>query len=117
MKLTLRPLMPPSEFSFLKYAASVFPIVAYADAGPEYGMMLPILISVADAPGSNFFCATALAVSAVISGAATMAARTSLISNRRIVGLPICLPVFSFVISGRAAESMHGRQVSTNRQQ
>src|SRR5581483_2793669 len=40
-------------------------------AGPEYGMMLPILISVAVAPGSYFLvCASALPASAVASSAA-----------------------------------------------
>src|SRR5882757_11184824 len=59
MKLILRPLMPPCSLIIRKYAASVLPMVAYDDAGPLYGMMLPILISVSVAPVSYFFCARA----------------------------------------------------------
>src|SRR5215470_14606338 len=33
MKLTVRPVMPHSALTFLKYAASVFPISPYAEAG------------------------------------------------------------------------------------
>ena len=46
--------------TFLKYAASVLPIKAYDDAGPLYGMMLPILISLSAAPVS-FCCCPRLA--------------------------------------------------------
>src|SRR5215212_10020865 len=35
-------------------------MVASAEAGPLYGMMLPTLISLSVAPGSYFFCARAL---------------------------------------------------------
>src|SRR6185295_15685571 len=59
MKLILRPLMPPCSLIILKYAASALPIVPYAEAGPLYGMVWPILISVSDAPGSYFFWAAA----------------------------------------------------------
>jgi hypothetical protein len=37
----------------------VLPMVPYAEAGPLYGLVLPILISPSDAPGSYFFCAAA----------------------------------------------------------
>src|SRR5579871_6346484 len=45
-------------------------MLPYADAGPLYGLVLPILISVSDAPGSYFFCASAGKASAVASTAA-----------------------------------------------
>src|SRR6185369_7846673 len=64
MKLILRPLMPPCSLMRLKYAASSLPMVPYADAGPLYGMVCPILISVSVAPGSYFFCAIEGAASA-----------------------------------------------------
>src|SRR6516225_7583845 len=37
----------------------MWPITPYADAGPLYGMMLPILISVLVAPVSYWFAASA----------------------------------------------------------
>src|SRR5687767_6057227 len=43
--------MPPSSFTFLKYAPIALPIVPYAEAGPLYGFVLPSLISVAVTPG------------------------------------------------------------------
>ncbi len=43
---------------FSARAASTLPIVPYADAGPLYGIVCPILISVSDAPGSYFFWAS-----------------------------------------------------------
>src|ERR1044072_5301635 len=49
-------------------------MVPYAEAGPEYGMMLPTLISVSLAPGSYFFCAVA--------GAAITHSATDAISAR-----------------------------------
>ena len=51
--------MPPSALTFLKYASIALPIVPYAEAGPEYGLMPPIVISLSVAPLSYFFCATA----------------------------------------------------------
>src|SRR5690349_18850138 len=51
--------MPPWSLIILKYAASALPIVPYADAGPLYVIVWPILISVSDAPGSYFFCPSA----------------------------------------------------------
>src|ERR1700761_525849 len=62
MNLILRPLMPPSALILLKYRASVIPMVPYAEFGPLYGMVLPILISVSVAPTSYFFWANALPV-------------------------------------------------------
>src|SRR5688572_30048424 len=43
--------MPPCSLTILKYAPRALPIVPYADAGPLYGLVLPILISVAVTPG------------------------------------------------------------------
>src|SRR5262245_25985823 len=64
MKVILRPLMPPSSLTFLKYASIVLPMTPYADAGPEYGFVFPILISVSDAPSSYFPAADAVPASA-----------------------------------------------------
>ncbi len=52
--------MPPSALTLSKYAPIALPIAPYADAGPEYGLMLPTLISLSVAPGSYFFCASAV---------------------------------------------------------
>src|SRR5215831_8400516 len=52
MKRILRPLTPPLSLTFLKYAASTLPIVAYAEAGPLYGIVWPILISLLPCPSA-----------------------------------------------------------------
>src|ERR1044072_7817612 len=74
MKLTLRPLMAPLSVTIREGAACTVRVVPYAEAGPEYGMMLPTLISVSLAPGSYFFCAVA--------GAAITHSATDAISAR-----------------------------------
>src|SRR5215471_5001892 len=58
MKLILRPLTPPSALTFLKYAAIALPCKPRTASGPLCGMVLPMRISVALAPGS-YFCADA----------------------------------------------------------
>src|SRR3954471_21747925 len=78
MKLILRPLIPPCSFSILKYAASDLPIVPYADAGPLYGLVCPIFISVSVAPGS-YFCW------AWTAEAATRAVATSEMIDRNVM--------------------------------
>src|SRR5580698_9641251 len=83
MKLILRPLMPPASLIILKKTASVLPCMPYAEAGPLYGMILPILISVSLAPGSYFLCAAA--VVAVIAAAASAASANSLLIRAGIV--------------------------------
>src|ERR1051325_4422126 len=89
MKLILRPLMPPSAFTFLKEASIVLPIVPYADAGPLYGLVLPILISVSVAPGPYFLpCA-----SAGLAAAASVAAAEA--NNLRLVSCIISSPLLA----------------------
>src|SRR3954447_6257063 len=84
MKLILRPLIPPCSLSILKYAASDLPIVPYADAGPLYGLVWPIFISVSVAPGS-YFCW------AWTADAAPRAVATSEMIDRNVM---VVLPVF-----------------------
>src|SRR6267143_2001628 len=81
MKLILRPLMPPSALIFLKYTSSVLPTTPYEDAGPLYGMMLPILISVSVAPVSYFFWAAALPLATAIATIAIGIARLSFVED------------------------------------
>src|ERR1700732_4563891 len=71
MNVILRPLMPPSALTLSKYAASVLPITPYEEAGPLYGMILPIFISVSLAPGSYFLCAFAAVIAAAAASAAS----------------------------------------------
>ena len=85
MKLILRPLMPPCSLIILKYAASALPIVPYADAGPLYGIVWPILISVSDAPGSYFFWAAA-GVAARASARAALAHASRFLTNMMVSG-------------------------------
>jgi hypothetical protein len=59
MRLILRPLIPPCSLIILKYASSALPTVPQAEAGPLYGIVWPILISVAVTPGALLFCAAA----------------------------------------------------------
>src|SRR5436190_3937994 len=82
MKLILRLLTPPRSLTMRKYAAIDLPIAPYAEAGPLYGLVLPILISPSVAPASYFFCAAAGNASA----ATRDAART--ISVRFMAGPP-----------------------------
>src|SRR2546421_10434501 len=63
--------MPPSSLTFLKYAPITLPIVPYAEAGPLYGLVLPILISVAVTPG----------VSAAVAGTTRASTATSALST------------------------------------
>ena len=58
ISLTLRPLIPPSSLSFWKKPVWTRPPAPYAEAGPLYGLVCPILISTSLAPGSYFFCAS-----------------------------------------------------------
>src|SRR3954469_7292576 len=62
--------MAPRALTILEHAAIALPIAPYADAGPLYGLVLPILISPSDAPGSYFFSPTAGTVSPMASTAA-----------------------------------------------
>src|SRR5215472_16225252 len=51
MKLILRPAIPPWSLTILlKNAISSSPLELYEDAGPLYGLVWPILISVAVTP-------------------------------------------------------------------
>src|ERR1700733_3657174 len=51
-KLTLRPLTPPRSLIIRKYEASARATAAYSLSDGEEGAMLPIFISVSEAPGS-----------------------------------------------------------------
>src|ERR1700741_838141 len=95
MKVILRSLMPPSALSFLKYASSVLPTTPYADAGPLYGMVLPILISVSVAPVSNCFWAAALPLARGIATIAIAMARVSFVDD---ISLP--LDFLNLVVDG-----------------
>ena len=59
----------------------------YDEAGPLYGMMLPILISVSVAPVSYFFWATALSQTATLK----MAAADKAASRGRVMGMLVSL--------------------------
>src|SRR5271165_853772 len=51
MKLTLRPAIPPWSLTiWLKNAISSLPLELYEEAGPLYGLVWPILISVSVTP-------------------------------------------------------------------
>src|SRR5713101_7698048 len=57
MNLILRPLMPPPSLIMSQKATIALPLTPYAEAGPLYGQVWPILISLSLAPSSYFFCA------------------------------------------------------------
>src|ERR1700730_6098085 len=52
MKSILCPATPPCSLTMAKKAVSSLPIGLYDETGPLYGMVLPILSSVAVTPGS-----------------------------------------------------------------
>src|SRR6478735_8206835 len=83
MKLILRPFTPLCSLIMLKKAVCVLPITPYAEAGPLYGLVWPILISVSLAPVSYFFCAKAgTAPSAIALGMAARIVRRV----KRVIG-------------------------------
>src|ERR1700748_1082241 len=95
MKLILWPATPPCSFTMPKNVLSNMPSTPYEEAGPLYGTVLPILISVAVTPG----------VSAAVAAVATSA--TSAVAARNVF-LPV-IEVLSFSHLASATVAVPGR--------
>src|SRR4051812_28472022 len=98
--------MPPDSLTVLKKAVSSLPITPYAEAGPLYGMVLPILSSVAVTPGD----AAALEPRGAIppKPAASPAAAVPVTRVRR-VKRPVSSAIPFVSLFHRSAPPAHGR--------